>query len=295
MQAVYPTRFVGTGLRAVGWHWVVFGFATLFCLSPWSHAQFGSISGELTATAGTDDLSAPITAMGDLAIVARDPGNPFVQGLASVSLELVNERRFDFEMQSTSISNQPEPGGNPNASAQFNQSFNAAGLQRLTLTATINTESVSNGLIFVTGPDIDLQVVATDGEETISELVSGGSYNLVAVTTTAAQILGTNTSTIDGSFVITPAADLDRDFDVDGSEFVVIQRGFGVANGSATLETGDANEDGNVDDADIVLFESQFSGPLLGTAPAVATVPEPTSLLLTGGLLMTSGLRRWRR
>ncbi len=88
-------------------------------------------------------------------------------------------------------------------------------------------------------------------------------------------------------------ADFDADLVVDGNDFLAWQRGFG--NGSLHSE-GDANSSQTVDGADLALFQSQF-GEITGALPAVsagaATVPEPSSALLSlVAILGWTSLRR---
>ena len=82
-----------------------------------------------------------------------------------------------------------------------------------------------------------------------------------------------------------PTADFDEDGDVDGTDFLAWQRGFGILTG-ATLAQGDANHDGAVTAADLAIWQSDY-----GTALAVTTmaVPEPTS-----ALLFLAGLALWQ-
>ena len=68
---------------------------------------------------------------------------------------------------------------------------------------------------------------------------------------------------------------------VDGDDLTVWKPNFGVV-GSATVQTGDADGDLDVDGADFLLWQQQFTG----SAPATATqaaVPEPSALLLAVG------------
>ena len=78
--------------------------------------------------------------------------------------------------------------------------------------------------------------------------------------------------------VLKPASDLLADFDddgdVDGSDFLTWQQGYGTTSG-ATSEQGDTNGDGAVDGADFLVWQSEF-----GNSPAsvVASVAIPAQL-----------------
>ena len=94
-----------------------------------------------------------------------------------------------------------------------------------------------------------------------------------------------------GSTVTPPLpedADFNGDGDVDGVDYLAWQGGFGAI-GTGTLATGDANDDMNVDAADLAIWETQYATALLGGA---AAVPEPSALLLT---LLASGSLLARR
>ena len=54
-----------------------------------------------------------------------------------------------------------------------------------------------------------------------------------------------------------PAGDFDKDGDVDGQDFLVWQRNFGVTSG-ATSNDGDANGDGAVDGEDFLVWQANF-------------------------------------
>jgi hypothetical protein len=86
-----------------------------------------------------------------------------------------------------------------------------------------------------------------------------------------------------------PAADFDTDGDVDGTDFLRWQRGFGTMGGASKAQ-GDANVDGNVDAQDLAIWQTGY-----GTTPlllAVNTVPEPaTAILITLAALWIQGLR----
>ena len=72
-------------------------------------------------------------------------------------------------------------------------------------------------------------------------------------------------------------ADFDGDYDVDGGDFLLWQRHRGSA---GTASQGDANEDGQVDSADLQIWRSQFGTPRPRPTPAAA-VPEPSGAALT--------------
>lgn len=69
-------------------------------------------------------------------------------------------------------------------------------------------------------------------------------------------------------------ADFNNDGVVDGSDFLVWQRGFGSGNSNLT---GDADGDGVVDGDDLVIWKSQFGVPAVAAAGAV---PEPATIAM---------------
>ncbi len=93
----------------------------------------------------------------------------------------------------------------------------------------------------------------------------------------------------------TPSADFNEDGFVDGSDFLVWQRGFGTLIG-AGHSSGDADGDGDVDSDDAAILFATYGTT---TAPPVASasVPEPSTILLAiGSLLSLLALpRRMRR
>ncbi len=81
-------------------------------------------------------------------------------------------------------------------------------------------------------------------------------------------------------------ANFDSDNDVDGSDFLVWQRGLGTLD--ANLADGDANNDQTVDAADLAFWKEQF-----GSTPTLNAVPEPCSLtIFAWGVLCLSCVRR---
>jgi len=74
------------------------------------------------------------------------------------------------------------------------------------------------------------------------------------------------------------SADFDLDGDIDGNDFLILQRGLGLT-GQVNNSNGDADGSGTVDSADLAVWEAQYgTNPLSAVS---AAVPEPT----TGGLV----------
>src|SRR4029077_2988599 len=89
-----------------------------------------------------------------------------------------------------------------------------------------------------------------------------------------------------------PSADFNGDHIVDGQDLLIWQFGLGLT-GQSGNTSGDANRDGTVDAADLIVLQSQF-----GTNPANlvagAGVPEPSSAMLAvfAASLLSSAMRR---
>jgi uncharacterized protein (DUF2141 family) len=82
---------------------------------------------------------------------------------------------------------------------------------------------------------------------------------------------------IEGEANAVTSADFNGDGSVDGSDFLIWQRGYGLSDQSDAT-TGDATGDGNVDDADLLIWTEQF-GVSSSAFPAVGAVPEPAALV----------------
>jgi hypothetical protein len=87
-------------------------------------------------------------------------------------------------------------------------------------------------------------------------------------------------------------ADFDGDGDVDGRDFLIWQRGFGLTEQENNL-LGDANGDGNVDAGDLEIWQTQYadSGELSASQTAV---PEPATSLLVALAVGAWTLKRKR-
>lgn len=93
--------------------------------------------------------------------------------------------------------------------------------------------------------------------------------------------------------IVTPVddADFNGDLVVDGADFLIWQRGFGLS-AQPDKSTGDADGDGNVNDADLAVWSTQF-GTVITPPTPVSAVPEPTAIALAlAGLACLAGMRR---
>lgn len=90
--------------------------------------------------------------------------------------------------------------------------------------------------------------------------------------------------------------DANKDGIVDGSDVIVIAGNWqaGVVGGGATWEMGDFNGDGKVDGSDVTILASNWQR---GTASGTVVVPEPSTVVLLGflivGVLIWFGMCRW--
>jgi hypothetical protein len=84
-------------------------------------------------------------------------------------------------------------------------------------------------------------------------------------------------------------ADFDGDGDVDGRDFLIWQRGFGL-NEQEDSSLGDANGDGDINGIDLAIWETQFAE--LGVIAASTKVPEPATGILCAALASILVFRR---
>ena len=89
-----------------------------------------------------------------------------------------------------------------------------------------------------------------------------------------------------------PSADFDEDLDIDGADFLTLQRGFGQW---GFLNDGDATGDSLVNANDLTVWEQQYGGTISGSSNSFA-VPEPATLTiqLSFGAFFLNQRRRCR-
>jgi hypothetical protein len=144
------------------------------------------------------------------------------------------------------------------------------------------TEILSGGpLAVASDPNVWTRFVFTT---TLGPNVSGGvTLQLGAVNGAVANATTTvwfdNVSvSVDSLTTTDPSADFDGDLDVDGADFLIWQRGYGLTNQTSNAR-GDADFSGAVEGADLAIWETQIGSGPLQTAQ-VLSVPEPTGMIL---------------
>ncbi len=90
---------------------------------------------------------------------------------------------------------------------------------------------------------------------------------------------------------INPSGDFNQDRDVDGADFLALQKGLGT-NSGASISNGDANRDGAVNILDVIIWKTQF-GAIPPAVPVGTPIPEPAALTLAA-LAVAFAARRAR-
>jgi hypothetical protein len=85
------------------------------------------------------------------------------------------------------------------------------------------------------------------------------------------------------------SADFDGDGHVDGRDFLIWQRGFGLS-GQTNNGQGDASGNGSVDGNDLLLWQAQYNTALL--VSTITSVPEPSFFVLAAPLFSAVFSRR---
>jgi hypothetical protein len=127
-----------------------------------------------------------------------------------------------------------------------------------------------------------------------SGIPDGGVFYIHWLST--ANIGGTNDGLAIDDFKlnINPSADFNQDRDVDGGDFLALQKGFGISSG-ASITSGDANRDGAVNILDVIIWKSQF-GAIPPSVPVAQSIPEPAAISVSFILaLATAVISRARR
>jgi hypothetical protein len=98
---------------------------------------------------------------------------------------------------------------------------------------------------------------------------------------------GKDPETFSEAVLANDVADFDFDDDVDGEDFLIWQRGFGMS-GQALRTNGNANNahDFDVDAEDFAVWQTQFGGA--GASVADTRIPEPSSVTLVAIVVMVS-------
>lgn len=151
------------------------------------------------------------------------------------------------------------------------------------LTGYINGVVVGEAVTTGTAPDgrfaIDdlLQLFNDEDGETSAGYINSLAYYDELLTPEAITALGG--ATANGIAVTAPVTDADFNNNgvVDGADFLIWQRGFGI-NSGATNGQGDADSNGKVDAADLAIWKSNFGQP--AATAAAGAVPEPSAAIL---------------
>jgi len=242
--------------------------ATLSIDSGWINAadgvEVGSATGDGTlAMEATTTLFAPIVAVGAMGKLRGEGeviGNVVNDGLVSPG----------------------ESPGTLDISGNFAQ--NAGGILAMEIASTSEYDQLIIGGALMAGGTLDVELLNFNPEEgdsfdlfDFSSAIGSFTLDLPGLARGLAwddsRLLTTGELSVVAS--VSENADFDGDSDVDGSDFFILQRGFGNA---GSLATGDANDDGNVDGLDLGIWQNQYGNVnSLGTS---VSVPEPSCLIL---------------
>jgi hypothetical protein len=264
----------------------------------------------LVARAGTQAPLAPVgakfNAFGE-PLFNGDSDVAFTASLVGGGLVATNDDgiwiRKDGVLKQVAAEGAAAPGGPQGALFQVftDISLNSAGQVAFssTLAGGLTTAESDKGIWAETFGGV-LTLVAREGQaievapgstRTISTLSlasgtnedgRGGAFNDRGELAFAATFTDGSSGVFISDVVKSMTGDFDGDLDVDGSDFLAWQRGFGNVGGGHP-GNGDATADGNVNSADLDVWKMKFA-----VAPATsiaATVPEPGALALVAWLI----------
>jgi len=168
-----------------------------------------------------------------------------------------------------------------------------------TLSSSVSTSLADAADVYLTtGSFLNLNFAGTD---TIDSLFIDGVGQATGTWGAMSNALAANkTPLITGTGLLnvtTPAtpsnnADFNDDGTVNGADFLIWQRGFGLT-GQTDKSNGNANTDTVVDGLDYTEWASKFGGPPVPALAAAAGVPEPASACLVAmALAALAGVRR---
>jgi hypothetical protein len=164
-----------------------------------------------------------------------------------------------------------------------NQLFEIAQKGFHTFQATISTTDITFQIdLFGDGINNGTNEPGWDSTDVVAAVTSANGYNDIRFggpsgITSASPFLGIDNISLKLVDIVGPSenADFDGNGLVDGRDFLIWQRGFGTP--GAQLADGDANGDNVVDGLDLGIWKTKYG---TGGLAAIATVPEPASLIL---------------
>ncbi len=128
------------------------------------------------------------------------------------------------------------------------------------------------------GTEIDSSVSTVDNVEHIYQTnLSPGTYTLELTNLTSSGSRDFGLAWRMETLLDVVSADFNEDIKTDGADFLTWQSGYGALTGAAHAG-GDADGDGDVDQADLVIFSSTLAASSLSTA--FTSVPEASTLVL---------------
>ena len=254
------------------------------------------LSGQLITTNSSTDVhlagggrsffenSASASGSGQLTI---DNGSTLsLENGASVGIDVENDGRLEIGFMANEVSvDIVEPGaalirGNFSQTSDGEFAVDLAGLSQAAeydwldvvgparLNGTVVVQLIDS---FVPTPGDTFQILtATAVINTFDDILTVDESDMLDFELTAIYSASDVVLRIDDVFL---SADFDRDGDVDGADFLILQSGLGLTMQSDNTN-GDADGDGIVNGTDLLVWESQHGLNFEGLAAVTASVPE---------------------